>query len=204
MTKRERILALLEANPEWSYKKVADAVETTRDYVATVKSRWGAAPKIGAIATETASRGSGTRALPSASRWQRVDYDSLNAKQQELYLFQKSAAVLAEYGFNCIKLADDWRGADFLADHKEGDTLRVQLKSRLTIDRKYMGQDLWMNFPASGSWYLIEHDELVRTLAEEELYVTSPSWTNKGAYSNRKPRRTLLDRLAGYRMGDGV
>ena len=51
----------------------------------------------------------------------RVDYDRLNSKQKEIYNFQKSAAVLADYGFNCIKLADDWRGADFLAYHKDGD-----------------------------------------------------------------------------------
>ena len=30
---------------------------------------------------------------------------------------QKSAAVLADYGFNRIKLDDDWNGADFLAYH---------------------------------------------------------------------------------------
>ena len=70
----------------------------------------------------------------------RIDYDSLNGKQKEIYNFQKSAAVLADYGFNCIKLADDWQGADFLAYHKDGDeTLRVQLKARLTIDRNTAG-----------------------------------------------------------------
>ena len=37
----------------------------------------------------------------------RVDYESLNAKQKEIFNFQKSAAMLADYGFNCIKLADD-------------------------------------------------------------------------------------------------
>ena len=51
----------------------------------------------------------------------RIDYDSLNGKQKEIYNFQKSAAVLADYGFNCIKLADDWQGADFLAYHKDRD-----------------------------------------------------------------------------------
>ena len=53
--------------------------------------------------------------------WERVDYDSLNAKQQEAYNFQKVSAVLADYGFNCIKLTDDWNGADFLACHMPSD-----------------------------------------------------------------------------------
>jgi hypothetical protein len=43
--------------------------------------------------------------------FEKVRYDSLTAKQKELFNFQKIAATLAEYGFNCIKLADDWQGA---------------------------------------------------------------------------------------------
>lgn len=67
-----------------------------------------------------------------------IRYDDLNAKQKEIYNFQKIAAALADYGFNCIKLQDDWLGADFLAYHKDGSqTLRVQLKGRVTIDKKY-------------------------------------------------------------------
>ena len=87
---------------------------------------------------------------------QRIDPKKLNGKQKEIYNFQKSAALLADYGFNCIKLSDDWQGADFLAHHFDGKTtLKVQLKARLTIDRKYLGQDLWMNFPSAGTWYLV-------------------------------------------------
>ena len=68
---------------------------------------------------------------------------------------------MADYGFNCIKLTDDWQGADFLAYHFDGTTtLKVQLKSRLTINCKYADRDLWMNFPCKGSWYLVPHDDL--------------------------------------------
>ena len=69
-------------------------------------------------------------------RW--IGAEGLNPKQKEIYNFQKIAAALADYGFNCIKLQDDWLGADFLAYHKDGSqTLRVQLKGRVTIDKKY-------------------------------------------------------------------
>ncbi len=133
---------------------------------------------------------------------QRIDYRSLNGKQKEIYNFQKSAAVLADYGFNCIKLADDWRGADFLAYHKDGEeTLRVQLKARLTIDRKYCGRGLWMNFPAAGSWYLVEHDQLVRIVGERTNWLDSSSWTGEGMYSSGRPSRALLDGLRAYRIG---
>ena len=110
--------------------------------------------------------------------------------------------MLADYGFNCIKLADDWHGADFLAYHKDGnDTLKVQLKARLTIDRKYTGRGLWMNFPVDRKWYLIEHDELVRIVDETTSWLQSRSWTERGLYSSAKPSRALLERLATYRIG---
>jgi hypothetical protein len=72
-----------------------------------------------------------------------VKYSDLNTRQKEIYNFQKVASVLADYGFHCIKLSDDWQAADFLAYHKDGkDSLRIQLKGRLAIDKKYQGRKL--------------------------------------------------------------
>lgn len=66
-----------------------------------------------------------------------IDNDSLSAKQQEIFNFQKAAAILADYGFKCIKLSDDWNGADFIAQHFNTDSfLKVQLKGRLAFDKK--------------------------------------------------------------------
>ena len=117
-------------------------------------------------------------------KFQRIDPDKLTAKQKEIYNFQKAAAILADYGFNCIKLADDWQGADFLADHIDGSqTLRVQLKSRFTVNKKYQGKDLWVNFPESKTWYLIPHDELLRIWGETKKdALASASWKEKGEY----------------------
>jgi len=61
----------------------------------------------------------------------RVAYSDLNSRQKENYNFQKVAARLADYGFNSIRLTDDWQGADFIAVHIDGETfLKVQLKGR--------------------------------------------------------------------------
>jgi len=67
----------------------------------------------------------------------KISYEQLNARQKEVFNFQKVASLLADYGFNCIKLDDDWQGADFLAYHKDGvNTLKVQLKPRPGIAKK--------------------------------------------------------------------
>jgi len=123
----------------------------------------------------------------------KIKYEDLNSKQKEIFNFQKIASLLADYGFNCIKLADDWQGADFLAYHKDGnETLRVQLKSRITIDKKYQGKDLYMAFPLNGGWCLIEHDILLEHVAYTTNWLDTNPWIEKGVYHSASPSRTLL------------
>jgi hypothetical protein len=70
------------------------------------------------------------------SRFPKVAYSDLSARQKENFNFQKISAVLADYGFATIRLSDDWNGADFLALHRDGETLKIQLKGRLTPSTK--------------------------------------------------------------------
>lgn len=131
----------------------------------------------------------------------RVVYPELSAKQKEIYNFQKVAGLLADFGFNSIKLADDWQGADFLAYHKDGDqTLKVQLKARVTIDKKYLGKDLYMTFPHKGIWYLIHHDELVRIAGETTSWLRSASWREHGGYSSASPNQEMLAGLSEFAL----
>ena len=131
----------------------------------------------------------------------RIAYDELNSKQQEVYNFQKLSSLLADYGFNCIKLADDWQGADFLAYHKDGSaTLKVQLKGRAGINKKYQGKDLYLAFPADGRWYLLPHDELVSIAEETTSWLRSSSWIDRGEYHAASPPRRMLNRLSGFAL----
>ena len=133
----------------------------------------------------------------------RIKYENLNAKQQEIFNFQRVAALLAGYGFNCIKLADDWQSADFLAYHIDGKvTYRVQLKSRLTIDRNYVGRDLCLAFPHGKSWYMVEHDHLVKLVGEKTKWLNSNSWLDKGHYHTAKPNKILVEALHSYVLSD--
>ncbi len=136
------------------------------------------------------------------SRFQKVSYQSLNARQKELFNFQKLAATLADYGFNCIKLSDDWQGADFLAYHvKDTKTLKVQLKARITIQDKYRHKDIWIAFPHKGYWYLIEHDLLIEKVKKHTDWIESRSWIDFGGFSSASINSSLLDSLAENRLG---
>ena len=132
-------------------------------------------------------------------RLRKINYGDLSGRQKEAFNFQKVAGLLAEYGYNCIKLADDSKGADFLAFHADGTTLKVQLKSRLTISRKY-GSSIYMAFPVRGDWYLVRHDALVRLVGKHTEWLESSSWIEGRLYSSGKPKRELVDALSRYRL----
>ena len=131
-----------------------------------------------------------------------IDYKKLNGKQKELFNFQKLAATLADYGFNCIKLADDWQGADFLAYPMNGETtLKIQLKSRLTIDQKYRSKEIWIAFPHKDHWYLIDHNCLIEKVGTHTKWLTTDSWLKKGGYSSTSINAALLKDLAENKLG---
>lgn len=115
----------------------------------------------------------------------KIDYLQLNARQKELFNFQKLSGVLADYGITTILLSDDWEGADFLAKSVlTGKVTMVQLKPRFGLWQKYEGKHLWIAFPHSGDWYMYDHDEMLSRLqlSKHKLFSTD-SWLSGKAYT---------------------
>ena len=135
------------------------------------------------------------------SSLQRIRYEDLNSRQLESYNFQKVSAVLADYGFTTIRLTDDWRGADFIAQHMDGMTfLKVQLKGRLTIDRKYQHRDIHVCFRSEAQWYLYPHDAVMEQVLATSNVANTDSWATSGAYSFPSLSEQLRAMLAPYRL----
>lgn len=113
-----------------------------------------------------------------------IEYEQLSSAQQENYNYQKVCAVLADYGFSTIRLTDDWKGADFVAQHADSNTfLKVQLKGGLTFAKKYIGKDLCIAFPEGGDWYLVPHDELLEEIIEKlGIIKCTKAWEENGRY----------------------
>ncbi len=114
----------------------------------------------------------------------RVSYASLNSRQKENYNFQKVAGVLADYGYNCLRLSDDWQGADFIGCHISGDIfLKVQLKGRLTLDRKYQGKEVHVAFFAKDACFIYPHDAFLHAALDQGKINDSVSWKDHGSYT---------------------
>ena len=136
------------------------------------------------------------------SQFKLVPYDALNSRQKENYNFHKIAGRLADYGFNCLRLTDDWQGADFIACHVDGETfLKVQLKGRLCIDRKYLGKSIHIAFIMGDAAYLYDHDGLVAFLEANHLIGDdSVTWHEKGFRSWPTPPAWAIKFLDQFRI----
>lgn len=131
----------------------------------------------------------------------KIKYTDLNARQKESYNFHKISAVLANYGFNTIRLSDDWQGADFIAQHIDGEQfLKIQLKGRLTVDKKYIGKNIYICFCDSKQWYLYPHDDFLAWLKTNSAFETSDSWQKYGSYSWPNLSKALTQHLNQYAL----
>lgn len=131
----------------------------------------------------------------------RIKYEDLNSRQKENFNFQKLASELADYGFNCMWLNDDWQGADFIACHIDGNNfIKVQLKGRLTLDKKYNGKDIFVAFRQDGKWFIYPHDQLQDKLLEMGLMGGTKSWEQDGGYSLPNIPKNLLEHMAQYEI----
>ncbi|MBP2233356.1 hypothetical protein J2847_006694 [Azospirillum agricola] len=102
-------------------------------------------------------------------------------------------------GFNVFLPVYDG-GVDFILHReRDGEIRKVQLKSRWTIDRKYLDRDLWIAFPMAGAWYLMPHEAMV-ALGENEGLTQTTSWRDRGAYSKPRPSRATIAACASYRF----
>jgi frataxin-like iron-binding protein CyaY len=138
------------------------------------------------------------------SRFQKIQYSSLSSRQKENFNFHKISAVLADYGFSTIRLTDDWNGADFLALHKDGETLKVQLKGRITIAGKYQNKGIWIAAPHEGGWFFYPHDEAIETIESAAPFLNSQSWQQDKLYSWGAPSKALTRALSLYFIEGGA
>jgi hypothetical protein len=130
-----------------------------------------------------------------------IKYENLNSRQRENYNFHKVAARLADYGYNCLRLSDDWQGADFIACHISGrDFLKVQLKGRLTIDKKYLDKSIHIAFPNNDQWYVYPHDEVVKKILNLGKVDATKSWNEYGSYTWPSIPKRISHLIDEYRV----
>jgi hypothetical protein len=131
----------------------------------------------------------------------KINYDELSGKAKETYNFQKVSAVLADYGYATNWLNIDFESADFIATHFDGyNILKVQLKGRFSIYKKYIGKDIYICFPYKKSFYMIPHDKMVEIVEKKTIWLDSSSWKENGFYHSHRPSRELVEEIEKYKL----
>ena len=79
----------------------------------------------------------------------------------------------------------------------------MQLKGRFTIDKKYLGKDLYIAFRLKSDWYVFPHDEIVTALEDRKIYTETVSWANSENYSvSEVANKEVLGLLEPYKLSD--
>ena len=85
--------------------------------------------------------------------------------------------VFEDYGFNCLRLSDDWQGADLIACQLDGNTyIKLQLTGGLSIDGKYIGKNVYIAFNENDQWDINPYDKLRDELLDMGLMSGTVSW----------------------------
>lgn len=123
-----------------------------------------------------------------SSAFSKVNYQDLDGRQKEVHNYHHIAALLAKHGYATYPIRDDWNGGDMIARHMtdpEKGNMTIQIKGRLTFDRKYLNKGIWIGFPAGADAYVFPHDEFLedykRARSERgQPLENSKAWTEGG------------------------
>lgn len=136
-----------------------------------------------------------------------IDLNNLTSKEKELYNYSRLIAVLAKYGLETHRVINDTNGADIIAyraprkdEGSHTTTLKIQLKSRFSYNKKYDHEDLYIAFPDGNDWYLIPQESISedKELLPEK-WRTSESW-KAGNYHVAQLSKELKTKLERYKI----
>lgn len=111
-----------------------------------------------------------------------------------------------EHGYGAyLPVVDD--GIDLILCREScagDDLMKVQMKTRWSLNKKYEGRDIWIAFPFPPQpklnepevWYLAPHDQLVEFARELDFGITY--YVKNGQYSRATLGKALLSRMERF------
>lgn len=86
--------------------------------------------------------------------------------------------------------------------HREHDDLliKIQLKSRWTIHKKYKNRGIAMAFPDGDDFYLIPHDYCIEYAEAHKNYLNTSSWEKGGIYHVASMSKTMKEDFAEFKL----
>ena len=136
-------------------------------------------------------------------KFKKIPYEQLNARQQENYDYHKITGKLADYGYSCSRLSDDWQGADFIAIHIDGKSfVKVQQKGRFEVDGlRYKGKKIWIAFRDNHSnrIFIYPHDKALKHVEDGITNKNAIFWITFRRNWNKITKRNM-EFLSNYEL----
>ena len=114
--------------------------------------------------------------------------------------------IAYEEGYGAyLPIVDDGIDLILCRECRDGDILmKVQMKTRWSLNKKYEGRDIWIAFPyppkpkldEAQVWYLARHDELIQLA--RELDSGFKFYTDNGEFSRGTLSKILLARMERF------
>ena len=138
--------------------------------------------------------------------YKEFSYLDSSSTSQEMYNMHFISGVFAYYGLNTIPVHDDVHGCDFFLYSPDRKVYKVQLKSRITVSKKYLNdKDLLIAFPDKirKKWFLVNHIQLIHiidTAKSKDCLKGSKYVFDKGDWSSNRIDQELYEALKKYEI----
>lgn len=130
----------------------------------------------------------------------------MNLSSQEVEFLNRSEVIPAFVRSGFTPFIPEWdSGIDFIAYRERDNALiKIQLKSRWAIDKKYIDRNIAICFPSNSyvnrDWYLCKHDEMVKWTGESTNYLNSQSWLEKGIYNLPRMSQAVTEQMQRFKI----
>jgi hypothetical protein len=123
---------------------------------------------------------------------------------QALEFVNRSAVLPIFVKDRFMPYVPEWdEGIDFIVYREKDDLLlKLQLKSRWSIDRKYVGRNIGLLFRDKNIWYLCPHDDMVEYAHQNTSFLSSESWIARGIYHVPNVSLTARQHFETYGLSD--
>lgn len=109
--------------------------------------------------------------------------NNLNLKRKQKDSFKQISFKFADHGFNTFWVENNWNEADFIAiDISSKKNLKVKIKDKLSFNKCYINQDIYICFKEDTSIYFYPHDLVLNQIDNNIL---DEGWIKQGLWSSQ-------------------
>lgn len=120
-------------------------------------------------------------------RFERIDLSQMSPSEVRKYNYNKVTAALSDYGFSTELLPEGQFVWDFVATQEHtGKKIKVLIRPQMTLEKKFLGKDIYICFLEGSNWYIYPHDQHYEHVRITSNLMDTSSWKKEGTFTVSK------------------